>query len=165
MKAPTTWCRSTTCTRRRCMYNLRRRYFAALLRTLYGDDVHAVNPYKWLDLYSEENRLQYAKKKATTCPRIVYAISAMAYDGVAARSVRARPRASTNHISERRVRRRQDGDGQDHDGVFGFGGRPDRWSCGQKSFGVPASVGVLRQRQNDKKRQFVALRQVHAARI
>ena len=37
------------------LYNLRRRYFAALPYTYTGTMCIAVNPYKWLDLYSEEN--------------------------------------------------------------------------------------------------------------
>ena len=69
------------------LYNLRKRYFASLPYTYTGTMCIAVNPYKWLDLYSETNRLQYAKKKRNELPPHVYAISAMAYDGVAARSV------------------------------------------------------------------------------
>ena len=71
----------------RVLYNLRKRYFASLPYTYTGTMCIAVNPYKWLDLYSETNRLQYAKKKRNELPPHVYAISAMAYDGVAARSV------------------------------------------------------------------------------
>ena len=69
------------------LYNLRRRYFASYPQHLRPMCI-AVNPYKWLDLYSEENRLQYAKKKRNELPRTSTPSAAMAYDGVAARSAR-----------------------------------------------------------------------------
>ncbi|CAN0504945.1 unnamed protein product, partial [Laminaria digitata] len=42
------------------LFNLRRRFFRALPYTYTGEIVIACNPYRWLDLYGEERRRQYA---------------------------------------------------------------------------------------------------------
>ncbi|KAG5178428.1 P-loop containing nucleoside triphosphate hydrolase protein [Tribonema minus] len=67
------------------LFNLRRRFFRCLPYTYTGDIVVAVNPYRWLDLYSDELGARYARMKAGERNQLtphVFSTSAIAYDGL-----------------------------------------------------------------------------------
>ena len=70
------------------LYNLRTRYFKLLPYTYTGTMCIALNPYQWLDhLYRDADRAAYLTEPRAELVPHVYAISAQAYRGVAAREV------------------------------------------------------------------------------
>ena len=64
------------------LYNLRTRFLAAQPYTYTGDICIAVNPYQWLDLYTESTRKEYFIFGRTELPPHAYATSAAAFNGV-----------------------------------------------------------------------------------
>eukprot|EP00903_Cladosiphon_okamuranus_P010022 g9504.t1 len=67
------------------LFNLRKRFFRALPYTYTGEIVIACNPYRWLDLYGEERRKQYAgmvRGERSRLPPHVYSTSAVAFAGL-----------------------------------------------------------------------------------
>ncbi|CAM9964593.1 unnamed protein product [Scytosiphon promiscuus] len=67
------------------LFNLRRRFFRALPYTYTGEIVIACNPYRWLDLYGEDRRKQYAgmvRGERSRLPPHVYSTSAVAFAGL-----------------------------------------------------------------------------------
>ena len=64
------------------LYNLRTRFFAARPYTYTGDICIAVNPYQWLDIYTEETRKEYFVFGRKELPPHAYATSAAAFNGI-----------------------------------------------------------------------------------
>lgn len=62
--------------------NLKRRFKSRLPYTYTGDICLAVNPYQWLDNYTQDIREKYSKHYRYQLPPHVYGISAQAYRGV-----------------------------------------------------------------------------------
>ena len=147
MRVLMTWCPSTTCTRPPCCTTCEEGILLLYPTAYTGTMCIAVNPYKWFDLYSEENRLQYAKKKRNELPPHVYAISAMAYDGVAARSVGG----AAAGVDQSILVSGESGAGKTETVKIMMGylasvaGQTDGVVV-EARFGVPAPVGILRQR-------------------
>ncbi len=64
------------------LYNLRTRFFAACPYTYTGDICIALNPYRWLDLYTEATRKEYFIFRRGELPPHAYATSAAAFNGI-----------------------------------------------------------------------------------
>jgi len=64
------------------LYNLRTRFFAARPYTYTGDICIALNPYQWLDIYTEATRKEYFIFGRAELPPHVYATSACAFNGI-----------------------------------------------------------------------------------
>mmetsp|Transcript_50054 Transcript_50054/g.64134 ORF Transcript_50054/g.64134 Transcript_50054/m.64134 type:complete len:1151 (-) Transcript_50054:283-3735(-) len=64
------------------LYNLRTRFFAARPYTYTGDICIAVNPYQWLDIYTEKLRKEYYVMNRTELPPHAYATSSAAFNGI-----------------------------------------------------------------------------------
>jgi len=61
------------------LYNLRRRFYVAQPYTYTGPICIAVNPYQWLDIYSDEIRGEYMQRERESLPPHVYSVSASAF--------------------------------------------------------------------------------------
>jgi|MDSY01.1.fsa_nt_gb myosin-5 len=64
------------------LYNLRTRFLAAQPYTYTGDICIAVNPYQWLDIYTEATRKEYFIFGRNEMPPHAYATSAAAFNGL-----------------------------------------------------------------------------------
>jgi myosin V len=64
------------------LYNLRTRFFAANPYTYTGDICIAVNPYQWLDIYTETIRKEYYVMNRAELPPHAYATSSAAFNGI-----------------------------------------------------------------------------------
>jgi myosin-5 len=64
------------------LYNLRTRFFAARPYTYTGDICIAINPYQWLDIYTEAIRKEYFIFGRKELPPHAYATSAAAFNGI-----------------------------------------------------------------------------------
>jgi myosin-5 len=64
------------------LYNLRTRFFAARPYTYTGDICIAINPYQWLDIYTEATRKEYFIFGRGELPPHAYATSAAAFNGI-----------------------------------------------------------------------------------
>jgi len=64
------------------LFNLRTRFFAARPYTYTGDICIAVNPYQWLDIYTEAIRKEYFIFGRKELPPHAYATSAAAFNGI-----------------------------------------------------------------------------------